>query len=85
MFAVKAGSVTVLLAGDRVGGRDRAAAAAAVGVPRAPTSLDSSVSPNGVRRLFSRYLRLGIGLTVVYASSRGAISRSCSAPTRARR
>jgi hypothetical protein len=66
MFAVKAGSVTVLLAGDQ--------AAGAIEVP--PLRLAALREANqasferfieGVRRLFSRYLRLGIGLTVVYA------------------
>jgi len=66
MFAVKAGSVTVLLAGDR--------AAGAIEVP--PLRLAALREANqatferfidGVRRLFSRYLRLGIVLTVVYA------------------
>lgn len=66
MFAVKAGSVTVLLAGDHSAG--------AIEVP--PLRLSALREANqasferfidGVRRLFSRYLRLGIGLTVVYA------------------
>jgi hypothetical protein len=65
MFAVKAGSVTVLLAGDQSAG--------AIEVP--PLRLSALREANqatferfidGVRRLFSRYLRLGIGLTVVY-------------------
>lgn len=66
MFAVKAGSVTVLLAGDR--------AAGAIEVPplRMPAMQQANQATlerftNGVRNLFSRYLRLGIGLTVVYA------------------
>ncbi|MEO7156161.1 MAG: hypothetical protein ABI039_01285 [Vicinamibacterales bacterium] len=66
MFAVKAGSVTVLLAGDQSAG--------AIEVP--PLRLSALRDANqasferfidGVRRLFSRYLRLGIGLTLVYA------------------
>lgn len=66
MFAVKAGSVTVLLAGDR--------AAGAIELP--PLRLSALQQANqatlerfttGVRRLFTRYLRLGIALTVVYA------------------
>ncbi len=65
MFAVKAGSVTVLLAGDR--------AAGAIEVP--PLRLEALQDANqatlerfstGVQRLFSRYLRLGIALTVTY-------------------
>jgi hypothetical protein len=66
MFAVKAGSVTVLLAGDRSAGT--------IEVP--PLRFDAMRAANqatlerfsvGVRSLFSRYLRLGIALTVVYA------------------
>jgi hypothetical protein len=65
MFAIKAGSVTVLLAGDR--------AAGPIEVP--PLRLSSLREANqftlerftsGVRSLFPRYLRLGIGLTLVY-------------------
>jgi hypothetical protein len=65
MFAVKAGSVTVLLAGDR--------AAGAIELP--PLRLSALRDANratlerftgGIRRLFSRYLQLGIALTVVY-------------------
>lgn len=70
MFAVKAGSITVLLAGDR--------AAGAIEVP--PLRLSAlqqanQATPerftNGVRRLFGRYLRLGIALTIVYAMLAG--------------
>jgi len=66
MFAVKAGSVTVLLAGDR--------AAGAIEVP--PLRLSALREANqatlerfigGVRRLFTRYLRLGIILSITYA------------------
>ena len=65
MFAVKAGSVTVLLAGDRSAG--------AIEVP--PLRFEAMQEANqatlerfvgGVRRLFARYLRLGVGLTIVY-------------------
>jgi hypothetical protein len=66
MFAIKAGSVTVLLAGDRSAGT--------IEVPplRLSALHDANQATlerftNGVRRLFSRYLRLGIGLTAVYA------------------
>lgn len=66
MFAVKAGSVTVLLAGDR--------AAGAIEVPplrlsalREANQASLELFTNGVRSLFPRYLRLGIALTVVYA------------------
>lgn len=66
MFAVKAGSVTVLLAGDRAAGP----------IEQPPLRMSSLARANqasverfttGVRTLFSRYLRLGIGLSVVYA------------------
>ena len=66
MVAVKAGSVTVLLAGDRSAGT--------IEVP--PLRLSALQEANqatlerfigGVRTLFSRYLRLGIALTIAYA------------------
>lgn len=65
MFAVKAGSVTVLLAGDRSAGT--------IEVP--PLRMSALREANqatlerfmgGIRRLFPRYLRLGIALTIVY-------------------
>ena len=71
MFAVKAGSVTVLLAGDR--------AAGAIEVPplrmsalRQAGQVSLERFTGGVRRLFARYLRLGIALTVVYAVVAGS-------------
>ena len=71
MFAVKAGSVTVLLAGDR--------AAGAIEVPPLRTTAVQQASQatlerftNGLRNLFGRYLRLGIALTLVYAIIAGA-------------
>jgi hypothetical protein len=66
MFAIKAGSVTVLLAGDR--------AAGTIEVP--PLRMSALRDANqatlerfttGVRTLFPRYLRLGIALAVAYA------------------
>lgn len=71
MFAVKAGSLTVLLAGDRVAGP----------IEQPPLRLSSLKQANqsnverfttGVRSLFARYLRLGIGLTVAYALLAGS-------------
>lgn len=65
MFAIKAGSVTVLLAGERTAGP----------IEQPPLRLSAMAQANqatverfsaGVRSLFSRYLRLGLGLTVVY-------------------
>lgn len=65
MFAIKAGSVTVLLAGDRSAGT--------IEVPplrmsalREANQATLERFTNGVRTLFPRYLRLGIGLTIVY-------------------
>lgn len=66
MFAIKAGSVTVLLAGDRSAGA----------IEQPPLRMSAIRAANqatlerftaGVRRLFPRYLRLGIALTLVYA------------------
>jgi len=66
MFAIKAGSVTVLLAGDRSAGT--------IEVP--PLRMSALREANqatlerfttGVRNLFPRYLRLGIALAGVYA------------------
>ena len=71
MFAVKAGSVTVLLAGDRAAGP----------IEQPPLRLSSVTQANlfsierfttGVRSLFVRYLQLGVGLTVVYAVLAGS-------------
>lgn len=66
MFAVKAGSVTVLLAGDRSAGT----------IELPPLRMSAMREANqatlerftgGIRKLFPRYLRLGIALTVAYA------------------
>lgn len=66
MFAIKAGTVTVLLAGDR--------AAGTIEVPplrmpalRAASQTSIARFVGGVRNLFVRYLKLGILLTTVYA------------------
>ena len=71
MFAVKAGTVAVLLAGDRSAG--------AIEVPplrmaalREANQTNLERFTTGVRTLFLRYLRLGILLTVVYAVIGGA-------------
>jgi hypothetical protein len=66
MFAVKAGSVTVLLAGDRSAGPIEVPPLRFSALREANQATLERFS-NGVRSLFSRYLRLGIGLTVVYA------------------
>lgn len=71
MFAVKAGSVTVLLAGDRIAGP----------IEQPPLRLSSVTQANqssmerfttGVRSLFVRYLRLGVALSVVYVLLAGS-------------
>ncbi|MEO8682921.1 MAG: hypothetical protein ABI665_27990 [Vicinamibacterales bacterium] len=65
MFAVKAGTVTVLVAAD-------AAAGPIEDGPLRMSSFDAArlwsleLFTGGVRVLFDRYLRLGIGLTVAY-------------------
>ncbi len=65
MFAIKAGSVTVLLAGDRVAGP----------IEEPPLRLSALAQANqatlerftaGVKRLLPRFLRLGIALALVY-------------------
>lgn len=82
MFAVKAGSVTVLLAGERVAGP----------IEQPPLRMSSLKQANqsnverfttGVRVLFSRYLRLGIGLTIVYALLAGSYILLVFGPTAA--
>ena len=71
MFAVKAGTVTVLLAGDRAAGP----------IEEPPLRLSALRQANqatlerfvdGVKRLFPRYLRLGLLLTTVYGLIAGA-------------
>jgi hypothetical protein len=70
MFAVKAGSVTVLLAGDRAAGA----------IEQPPLRMSALEQANqvsiervttGIQSLFGRYLRLGVGLSVVYALCAG--------------
>jgi hypothetical protein len=65
MFAIKAGTVTILLAGDR--------AAGAIELPplrmsalREANKTNLERFTTGVRTLFFRYLRLGVLLTLVY-------------------
>ena len=66
MFAVKAGSVTVLLAGDRSAGTIEVPPLRITAMRQAnQATLERFTS--GVKNLFWRYLRLGIGLTVIYA------------------
>lgn len=66
MFAVKAGTVTVLLAGDRAAGTIELPPLRLSALHEAnQTTLERFTS--GVRTLFLRYLRLGILLTAVYA------------------
>jgi hypothetical protein len=66
MFAVKAGTVTVLLAGDRAAGTIEVPPLRMSALREAnQTTLERFVG--GVRTLFFRFLRLGILLTVAYA------------------
>ena len=71
MFAVKAGSVTVLLAGDRSAGVIEEPPLRLAALKQANQSTLERFT-GGVKRLFPRYLRLGIALTVVYALVAGA-------------
>src|SRR5688500_1828320 len=66
MFAVKAGSVTVLMAGDRSAGVIEEPPLRFAAVKQANQATLERFT-GGVKRLFPRYLRLGIALTVVYA------------------
>ncbi len=66
MFAVKAGSVTVLLAGDRAAGAIEVPPLRMTAMQQANQATLERFT-NGVRNLFGRYLRLGIALTIVYA------------------
>lgn len=70
MFAIKAGSVTVLLAGDRAAGAiEQPPLRMSAFEPANQASIERFT--NGIRLLFGRYLRLGIGLSVVYALCAG--------------
>lgn len=66
MFAVKAGSITVLLAGDRSAGTIEVPPLRFSAMREANQATLERFS-GGVRALFSRYLRLGIALTISYA------------------
>jgi hypothetical protein len=66
MFAVKAGTVSILLAGDRAAGAIELQPLGMDALREAnKTNLDRFTT--GVRVLFARYLRLGILLAAVYA------------------
>ena len=71
MFAVKAGSVTVLLAGDRTAGAIEEPPLRTAALRQANQATFERFI-GGVRHLFPRYLRLGIALTIVYALITGA-------------
>lgn len=71
MFAVKAGSVTVLLAGDRSAGTIEVPPLHMAAMQQASQATLERFT-GGVQNLFARYLRLGIALTVVYALIAGA-------------
>jgi hypothetical protein len=66
MFAVKAGSITILLAGDRTAGVIEEPPLRFSALKQAnQATLERFTS--GVKRLFRRYLRLGLFLALVYA------------------
>ena len=65
MFAVKAGSVTVLLAGEHAAGPIEAPPLRMAAIEEAGQASIERFT-NGIQSLFGRYLRLGIGLAVVY-------------------
>ena len=71
MFAVKAGSVTILLAGDRTAGLIEEPPLRFAAVKQANQATLERFT-GGVKRLFPRYLRLGVALTIVYALVAGA-------------
>jgi hypothetical protein len=71
MFAIKAGTVTVLLAGDRSAGTIEVPPLRMAALKEANQATLERFT-GGVRRLFFRYLRLGILLTVAYAIIGGA-------------
>lgn len=70
MFAVKAGSVTVLLAGERAAGAIEEPPLRMAAIEQAGQASIERFT-NGIQSLFGRYLRLGIGLSVVYGLSAG--------------
>lgn len=80
MFAIKAGSVTVLLAGDRSAGTIEVPPLRMSALGEANQATLERFS-GGVRNLFSRYLRLGIALTVAYAAIGGAYLAFLLGPT----
>ena len=64
MFTVKAGSITVLLAGERAAGAIEEPPLRMAAIEQAgQASLERFT--NGIQSLFRRYLRLGIGLSIV--------------------
>lgn len=71
MFAIKAGSVAVLLAGDRLAGPIEEPPLRFAAVKQANQATLERFT-GGVKRLFARYLRLGVALTFVYAVIAGA-------------
>jgi hypothetical protein len=80
MFAIKAGSVTVLLAGDRSAGTIEAPPLRMSALREANQATLERFS-GGVRTLFARYLRLGIALAVAYAIIGGAYVAFLFGPT----
>lgn len=71
MFAVKAGTVTVLLAAERAAGAIEQPPLRFAALQQAAcASVDLYAA--GVRRLFGRYLALGLGLSTAYLAMAGA-------------
>ena len=70
MFAIKAGSVTILLAGDRAAGAIEQPPLRMSALEHANQATIERFT-NGIQSLFGRYLRLGVGLTVVYGLCAG--------------
>ena len=68
MFLVKGGTVTVLAAGDRVGGPLEKGSWRLESLRRA-SACSSDLFIEGCSRLFRRYLTLGIGLMIAYTIS----------------
>jgi len=66
MFAIKAGTVTVLLAGDRAAGTIEVPPLRIAALREANQATLERFT-TGVRTLFPRYLRLGIALAIAYA------------------
>ena len=79
MFAVKAGSLTVLTAGEQAAGHIEQPPLHLSRADARQMPFRSSASPTGLRRLFRRYLVLGAMLAVAYAVAVPPTDSWCSA------